>query len=703
MKAGLYTHFVYLAETQPERIAIELCDKDGVVVESISYRELPKKLEEVASGLDAQGLQVGDRIALSLSSSFDHVVMSLAAWCAGIITVPLDNKRDTKEASFFKIRTSHSVLVIREMISDQRHFSKWLSDISRVAMILFTSGTTGSPKGVELTLNNLCINAKSIGEWLRLSGNDVFLVVLPMHHINSTTFSLAVLLAGGKLVLTPGYSSSRFWHQIARSGATVTSVVPSILFDQLARKSEFENVKSGIQLSRVQVGSAPVVAHTVLEFIRSFGIPLYQGYGQTETSLRVTGVPLDLPASIYNSLLEENSIGTPMPWAQVEVMNKDGVFVSENQEGELVVSGPAVMRGYIGGEDAFRGDFFLTGDLGFFRIINGRRYFFLTGREKEIIIKGGINISPVAVENALKKVSSQIDQVYVVGVKDSRYGEVPAAAVCWKPKVDHTVAMRILKGALFLGSKDVPAYDAPQYFRSFKIKDLPSTSTGKVQRVILKKQFSDKDSLEPLENILENARYKFVFVDEHSNLAKESQRLYNHCWQPLVANSVLYGKYLREHKTIAAIDSDGTLAGQISFSYKEKVLTCVSICSASYIPKPIPKTKNSVTYEEVRSYILDGNDAVINFHIKLGAEFIDVIPNGRPDDKRALGYIARLRYKVPARVGFDENDRISKQLISIVLLLAKDQGVSYVEVLSRPGGLAAHIANIAQTHNTKDI
>ncbi len=571
-----------------------------------------------------------------------------------------------------------------------------MPDLTHEALVLFTSGTTAHPKGARLTLQNLVTNAEGIREWLRMGEEDRFLVLLPLHHINSTTFCLATLMAGGTVIIPPAYSDSGFWQQAAAVGATFTSIVQSIVFDQLRRVKEFDAVKNSLKLTRIQIGSAPVVADTVEEFISTFRVPLYQGYGQTETALRVTGVPMDLPLETYKKMIAENSIGTPMSWAKVEVADDNGRVLGEGEEGELIVKGPAVMEGYMGGEEAFRSGYFLTGDIGLWRTVAGRRFFFLRGRKKEIIIKGGINISPVAVENSLKKISSDVAQAYVVGVDDERYGEVPAAIICFTQGVDEKSAMRRLKLRLLLGSEHLDAYETPAYLAPLSAAELPLTSTGKVQRVVLKQQLT-KERFEPLEELHKTSRYRFTIVKPHSSFVEESRALYNHCWQPLVQDKAAYRKYLGEYYTLAAVDGEGELAGQISFKKEDDALVCVSICSARYVPKPIPVVLKTPSINEVSKYVCAGKDPIINFHLKLGAQVVNVIQNGRPEDKSALGYTVLMRYKVPldyarGKPAIDESAPVSNQLIQAVLVCAHDLGFAHMDALSRPGGLAAYLA-----------
>jgi hypothetical protein len=155
-------------------------------------------------------------------------------------------------------------------------------------------------------------------------------------------------------------------------------------------------------------------------------------------------------------------------------------------------------------------------------------------------------------------------------------------------------------------------------------------------------------------------------------------------------NAPAYTTYLGEYFTLAAIDARGNIAGQISFSYKENRLTCASICSAAFRPRPVPDVHAIPSPEFVREYLLAGNDPVMNFHKKLGAELVEVIPNGRPADKSALGYTMLLRYP-PGAAGIAPDAPVSNQLIEAVRMLAA--GVrAEVYAVSRPGALAAYVA-----------
>jgi long-chain acyl-CoA synthetase len=738
---NLHAHFADLAHKHPDKPALIACDSEGHITRSISYAELLKEIGSAAAYLGGLGLKEGDRVALAFGNSIELLIVSWAAWTCGIVTVPLDVKRDTPELYEYKIRENRAkVLLAQEGVLSETqkvgvgdanvveftHIPAglgtdvvWKTDLSHLALILFTSGTTGHPKGAKLSVENLLVNGDGIREWLRITDEDRFLVNLPLHHINSTTFCLSALLAGASIAIPPAYSNSNFWGQMAKTGATFTSIVQSILFDQLAREKEFSSLRQDIKLTRIQIGSAPVVAHSVQEFLKKFGVAVYQGYGQTETALRVTGVPMGLSSELYEKLVEENCIGTAMKWADVQITNDKGDFLGEGEEGELVVKGPAVMEGYIGGEPAFRNGYFLTGDVGFFRTIDTERYFYLKGRTREIIIKGGVNISPVAVENNLKKISPDIDQAYVVGIAEERYGEEVGAVICWKSGIDTQAAMRRLKSALVFGTPYISEYETPRYLTAIDPGKLPMTSTGKVQRSVLKKTIPP-EQFEKVNAILKTQARDFTLLDSQSRYLALSQELYNNCWQPLVVDIRQYKKDAAKEFVLLALDKRGDLLGQIALirtnlsaeellktKYADllgpevshphgKAFVCVSICNADYRAKDIPSHERIPSIQEVEAYL--PQDPVYKFHQKPkggkgGAALIGLIPGGRPEDISALGYNMLLKYPEPSdTVAVTEGAAVSNQLIEAVLVIAKDLGIKDIFAFSRPGGLAMHMA-----------
>lgn len=731
-----------LAQKTPQKTVLLKCNKEGEVLESINFSSLYSLIEKAASWFFDKGIKSGDVVGIAMSNSPELLVLSWAAWAIGVITMPLDMKRDTIEEHIFKLKTSKAKLLITKKDiflekekNDLKEFLiieldgidqfkirdiSWKKDLDHRALILFTSGTTAHPRGVLLSLSNLIVNADSIKKWFKISEDDRFMVILPLHHINSTTFCLATLLAGGSIAIFSNYSSSMFWQQSAKTESTFTSIVPSICFDQLSNKNNFKTVADKIKLKKIQIGSAPVVVSDIKEFIKMYSIPIYQGYGQTETALRVTGVPLDLDKKLYQKLIDSNSIGKPMSWADVQIMDSEGNLLKDGEEGEVVVKGKAIMEGYLDKGDAFKNGYFLTGDIGNYKIIQNERYFFLKGRRKEIIIKNGINISPVAVEDRLKKVSPDIDQAYVIGLPNRRSGEEVAAVIVWKD-VDIQKAKINLKYNLAKGVKNISQFESPQFIATIKSSNLPMTSTGKVQRSLIKRDIP-LNVFESIYLVAETDELRFIQLSSHSEYLKLAFDLYNYCWDPLTLKFNNFTAALGNQIMIAALDKEDKVSGLVSFvksdltekqlssiSYDQlislkpnntgKSFICVSICRSNYKKREIPKLTLKITSDEVKKYLQANLDGVYNFHLKpkggfkKGADLISLIPNGRPEDKSSLGFNMLLKYpKIDQDVVINPNSSVASQLIEVVMFLARQIDVENVYAFSRPAGLAKNLA-----------
>jgi acyl-coenzyme A synthetase/AMP-(fatty) acid ligase len=380
---------------------------------------------------------------------------------------------------------------------------------------------------------NIFLNAQGISDWLKITEGDVFHVVLPLHHINSTTFCVSVLLAGGSLVLSSRYSKSKFWQIMANFGCTLTSIVPTICFDLLSEHDSFVKNQAKISPSlRIQIGSAPVQPSDALKFFELYQIPLVQGYGSTETALRVTGVsyqflPLKDAADSnfkgaeaqhsssknsiakYKKILASNTIGVELTWNNICVRKADGTLAGEGEEGEICIRGPILTKGYLKNDqanaEAFQDGWFHSGDVGFWRFVSEvlgesegkaedgaqEKLYFISGRQKEIIIKGGVNLSPLAIENAILKAFPEISHCHAVGFPDIRYGEEIMAVLCFRDDFPQSQQKKIIN-SIKNPSKDkliaeLSHYEHPKKVLVVKAESLPRTSTGKIQRVEIKK------------------------------------------------------------------------------------------------------------------------------------------------------------------------------------------------------------------------
>lgn len=519
---------------QPDKEAIIGMNEDCRDAPAISYKNLAEILRQSCDFFhDTLELKPGDAISVLMENETELLVINWAAWSSGLRTVPLDTKRDTLERKLYKLRlTEAKVLFVRtdqvdeketrrlkkklpsvriiELSKEGQYFENVANsrestersgnkrnlfdtplDLDCDCLILFTSGTTSLPKGVRLTPRSLWANAAQIIHWLKITEDDRFHILLPLHHINSTTFSLATILAGGTVILSPRYSKSKFWKIMADKSATLSSIVPTIAYDLLSEQEAFKKNKSRLrQVSRIQLGSAPVQASVVLKFYSQYKIPLIQGYGSTETSLRCTGIPYGLPENDYLAIAQSNTIGAEMLYNNVAVLDEHCRETAEGEDGEICIRGPVVTQGYLNDfeetEKAFLGGWFHSGDLGYWKQMYGQNMFFIKGRLKEIIIKGGVNISPLAIENAILKAFPAIEFCYALGFPQTRFGEEIGVIVNGTQQGLDTLQKAIEKRQI----PSLKAYECPVVFLTVERRDLPRTSTGKIQRVIARQRYS---------------------------------------------------------------------------------------------------------------------------------------------------------------------------------------------------------------------
>lgn len=517
-----------------------LSDKDAIVYfdldkrksHKISYKQLFEITKRVISYLkDDLKLKRGGVISLSMNNSPEIIIFYLAAWSCGLIVAPLSSKTDSLQTKLYKlskvksrclfINSSQSCFREKEIKEIRKEFrvidvmdlgnwtfsevsnkkpdkyNNYRSSLSSPGLILYTSGTTGKPKGVILTPYSLIANADSILEWLALTERDRFHIILPLSHINSTVFSLAMILVGGSIILSSRYSKRQYWKVMKEFSATCSSIVPTIAYDLVKDTATKPSFVRKLGIKRIQIGSAPVRPGTCLEFYKKYSIRLVQGYGQTETSLRSTGLPINLKKDEYLSLVKINSIGTELKWTNVTILKLDGSEAEEGEQGEIGVRGPILTQGYFNNlretKKSFTNGWFHSGDWGYYKVIKGRKHFFTNGRVKELIIKGGVNISPLSVENALISKYPEVSSAYSFAFPDDRYGEVVASVILFKNSLSKKKRVSLLKKIVRDGKKGkiegLSDYESPSCVFELDGADLPRTVTGKIQRARLKDFF----------------------------------------------------------------------------------------------------------------------------------------------------------------------------------------------------------------------
>jgi acyl-CoA synthetase (AMP-forming)/AMP-acid ligase II len=340
-----------------------------------------------------------------------------------------------------------------------------------LALLMYTSGTTGRPKGVMLSQSNLAANARAISAEHALAPSDRVLAVLPLYHINAFAVTmLAPLAHGGSLAMPPRFSASAFWETAVRFDCTWINVVPTIIAFLLEGPAPDAASLSRIRFCRSASAALAPEHHRAFE--RRFGIGIIETMGLTETVAPVFSNPLDPQRRRIGS------VGRPSG-CEARIADADGRSLADGETGEILVRGPQVMLGYYKNEEATRATFHAdgwlrTGDLGH-RDADG--FFFVTGRIKELIIKGGENIAPREIDEALLG-HPAILEAAAVGIPDPHYGQDIMACVVLRPEARCSEAELREFCEQALGR-----YKTPRIIRI--VADLPRGPSGKVQRLKL--------------------------------------------------------------------------------------------------------------------------------------------------------------------------------------------------------------------------
>ena len=419
---------------------------DDATGEVVTGSELAGRVAARVRLLAAAGVQRGDRVAVLLPNSLACAETFLAAATVGAAAVPINLRWTAPEVEWLLADAEPRVLVADAerlaALAPLAHAPPVLGpelDASAdpapslaaprpddPALILYTSGTTGRPKGAALTHGNLLWNAGRIAEWLALTSQDRVLTVMPLFHANAIVIGLLTpLLAGASTVVADRFRRDRFWASVERHRPTTAGTVPTMLAMLLA-EPEIPPPVARASLRFLLIGSAPVPSELLLAFESRFGVPVIEGYGLTECTCRATFNPID-------GRRRPGSCGLPL--APLRIVDSDERDVPPGTVGEILLRGPHVMQGYFRAPEAsaraMRGGWLHTGDLG---RLDDDGFVHIAGRASELVIRGGENIYPREVEETLLG-HPAIAEAAVVGAPDPLYGEVVWAFVASRPEM----------------------------------------------------------------------------------------------------------------------------------------------------------------------------------------------------------------------------------------------------------------------------
>lgn len=461
-RKDLYTALADSAFRFPDKTALV----EGGTKRSVTYMELLMKVDRAADMFFEHGVRKGDRVAVAHRNSIDTVVANFGLYKLGAVCIPMNFMVTKPEELEFILKDSgakavvtqaefirHYVKVLPSLpdikyifstdeipssVQDNPAVLKFWDEVEKstyheetsnpcaglddLAFILYTSGTTGLPKGAMLTHGNLASNVISAAQIFKITDEDVFLCLLPMFHSFAWTTCVVIpLYLNLKVVIVANIMPASHWlSAMGSEKVTLILAVPQI-YAVLSKEAKgfkrlylqfwpFKNVRFAVS------GAAPLTQEIKDRFEQKIGVPILEGYGLTETSPVV---------SVNTEELQKiKSVGPALPAVSVIVLDDDGKELPRNQEGELCIKGPNVFRGYFNNpkatQDAFTQDgWFKTGDIG---VIDDDGFIFIKDRKKDMIIIKGLKVFSAQVEAVICE-HPAIEECAIIGVPDGRGGE----------------------------------------------------------------------------------------------------------------------------------------------------------------------------------------------------------------------------------------------------------------------------------------
>jgi long-chain acyl-CoA synthetase len=485
---NLATILVESARRSSEHTALKLDDAE------VTYAQLDDASARVARLLSDRGVAAGDRVGIMLPNVPYFAVCYYGVLRAGGVVVPMNVLLKEREVAFYLADPQAKLLFAWHQFADAAErgatevgaecvlvkpgeFEQLLAGVEPqpqvaeraeddTAVILYTSGTTGKPKGAELTHSNLTRNVEVVNGMFGFGEDTVTLGALPLFHSFGQTCALnATIRAGGCVTFIPRFDAAKALEIIERDKVRVFEGVPTMYAGMLHAED-----REGYDTSTLQLcvsGGAAMPGEVLRGFEEAFGCKVLEGYGLSETS----------PVASFNHPDRERkvgSIGTPIEGVEMKVVDDKGNEVPQGEVGEIVIRGHNVMKGYWNRPEATaeaidRDGWFRTGDMA---RVDEDGYFFIVDRKKEMIIRGGYNVYPREIEEVIYE-HPAVREAAVIGIPHPELGEEVGAAIAVKPDADVTEAelRDFVKGR-------VAAYKYPR--QVWFVEELPKGPTGKI-------------------------------------------------------------------------------------------------------------------------------------------------------------------------------------------------------------------------------
>lgn len=486
--ASLYDRFARSFAEYGERTAIETDARNW------TYADLEGAAGRLASRLKARGVRAGERVLVQTEKSVETVVLYLATLRCGAIYLPLNNDYTESELAYFVGDATPVIAVCREasrglfariggsdlaVTTLEELFDNLPQDaidaVSRddddIAAILYTSGTTGKPKGAMLTHRNLVSNGEMLVDFWQFTDRDRLIHALPIFHVHGLFVALHCALFSGATVIFQAKFDAKA-ALAAMPDATVMMGVPTFYIRLLAEDGF--NADAARNMRLFISGSAPLSADIHRAFETRSGHRVLERYGMTETGM--------LCSNPYDGERKAGFVGPPLPGVELRIADGEGQALPQGEVGIVEVKGPNVFAGYWQmpekTESEFRADgFFITGDMG---LIDADGYVQLVGREKDLIITGGLNVYPAEVE-ALLDDREDVAEAAVIGVPHPDFGEAVVAVLRAHGEIDADAVREEMK-------RDLAGFKVPKAV--IVIDEMPRNTMGKIQKKALRERYA---------------------------------------------------------------------------------------------------------------------------------------------------------------------------------------------------------------------
>lgn len=481
------TWFLKRAQMAPAKLACVDIDSG----QQWSYAQFAVLINEWVIRLSNKKLQKGDRVAILAANHPELIAILFACGLKGYIYVPLNFRLTTNELTEIisnceptllitdntYTHIAHALLVEENVLNRQTSLTKnklsaalqYDSSISVDSpwMIIYTGGTTGKSKGVQLSYNNVNWNAlNTIVSW-GLSDSDCTVTYMPLFHTGGlNALSIPILMAGGTVVVGHRFDAEQALREIIEWKATISLFVPTMYQEMIQTKtfntSEFPNVRAFLS------GGAPCPIKIYEKFL-SRGLPFKEGYGLSEAG------PNNFFIDVELAKIKKGSVGKSMQFVDVVIVSDTGLPCAINEVGELWIRGNHVFTGYWRNDEetnaAMHREWLKTGDLAKMDVDGD---YYIVGRKKDMILTGGENVYPLEVEHCLIE-SNMIKEVAVIGLKDTKWGEMVTAFIALKHPNSYDEKQLIEHCRQYIAGYKIPK-------RFVVVAELPKTHVGKIDK-----------------------------------------------------------------------------------------------------------------------------------------------------------------------------------------------------------------------------